>query len=57
MSYKSRVDKALDIIFSETPIEYVIDTYEAKGFVEVVGSAGGDILTYRVFDNGTLGQR
>lgn len=57
MSYKSRVDKALDVIFAETPIEYITDTYEARDFVEVVGKAGGDTLTYRVYDNGRLCER
>lgn len=57
MSKNTRVSKALDRIFEETPMEYTIEVYEARDFVEVVGRAGGDILTYRVYDNGRIGQR
>lgn len=51
---KSRVEKALDKIYAETPMEYHIEIYEGKDFVEVVGRAGGDTLTYRVYDNGSI---
>jgi hypothetical protein len=54
---KSRVEKALDRIFEETPMEYTIEVYEARDFVEVVGRAGGDVLTYRVYDSGAITAR
>ena len=53
----NRVSKALDVLFNGTPIEYVLETYEARDFVEVVGRAGGDTLTYRVYDDGRVYER
>lgn len=46
--------EALKIIFKDTPIEYIIDIRNGLNFVEVVGDAGGDVLTYRVYNDGTL---
>lgn len=54
---KNRIGKALDRIYAETPMEYHIEIYEARDFVEVVGRAGGDTLTYRVYDNGNICER
>lgn len=54
---KNRVDKALDKIYTETPMEYHLEINEARDFVEVVGRAGGDTLTYRVYDNGSIYER
>lgn len=32
-------------------LDYVMECREASDFVEVTGSTGGDIVTYRVYDN------
>lgn len=32
-------------------LDYVMKCREAPDFVEVTGSIGGDIVTYRVYDN------
>ena len=47
-------EKALNIIFEDTPIEYIIEIRNGRDFIEVVGNAGGDVLTYRVYNDGTL---
>lgn len=51
----ARVDRAQDIVLER--VEYIIDCYETPDFVEVVGNAGGDIVTYRVYDDGTVTAR
>lgn len=47
-------NQAIDIIYENTPIEYIIDIRNGCDFVEVVGDAGGDVLTYRVYKDGTI---
>ena len=53
MTYKEMVEK----IFEETPADYIIDSYRGSDFVEFVISAGGDIITYRMYDTGLLTER
>ena len=45
------------IVFERTPITQIIDIYEGSNFFEVTGRAGGDVLTFRVYDNGTVCER
>lgn len=35
-------------------LDYVMECREAPDSVEVTGSIGGDIVTYRVYDNGDV---
>ena len=46
---KERVNKAQDRALEN--LDYVMDCYEATDFVEVTGRMGGDVITYRVFDD------
>ena len=62
MTYKYRgkdirVQKILELIKEETPIDTVMDVFCSSEFVEVVGRAGGDVLTYRFYNNGTVTER
>ena len=38
-------------------LDYIIDCYPAPDFVEIVGRVGGDTVTYRVYDDGTMYER
>ena len=38
-------------------LEYIFETIPALGFVEVMGCVGGDIVTYRAYDDGSIYQR
>lgn len=49
-----RVEKALDIIYDCTPIELINDIFETPDFVEVRGSCGGDVLRFRVYNDGKV---
>lgn len=51
-----RVDKAQDIVL-ERGVDYITSYHETKDFVEVSGSIGGDHVTYRVYDDGTVTQK
>lgn len=53
--YSDRVEKAL--ITLDERVETIYNTYEAPNFVEVVGSIGGDTVTYRVYNDGTVTER
>lgn len=57
MSNKERLNKAYKILMEQTPVDYVLDTYTAPDFIEFVGSAGGDAVTYRVYNDGTIYER
>ena len=50
--------EALNILFEQTPIELIYDTYDTPEFFEFHGSAGGDSLCYRVYKkNGMVTSR
>lgn len=34
--------------------DYLLDTREAPDFVEIVGDIGGDVVTRRFYDDGTV---
>ena len=45
---KKAQDKALD------RLDYILETVSALDFVEVVGRVGGDVVTYRVYNDGSV---
>ena len=52
---KKRIKKAQDIALED--MDYILDVFPALGFVEVVGRMGGDTVTYRVYDDGSVYER
>ena len=50
-------DEALGIIMEDTPLEIILQVDETPDFYQFVGEVGGDVLTYRVYHNGTLVQK
>lgn len=38
-------------------LDYILDIYEAKDFVEICGKVGGDSISYRVYDDGRITER
>ena len=51
MKIPSKIKK---MVYDKTPIDKIIDYYETKDFIEVTGKAGGDTLTYRIYNDGTV---
>ena len=49
---KKRINKAQDIALED--MDYILDVFPAPDFVEVVGRMGGDTVTYRVYDDGSV---
>ena len=47
-------EKLKQLIFSSTPIDTIISTHELPNGIEVRGYAGGDSMTYRIYDNGMV---
>ena len=45
MTYKD----ALDILFDNTPTDYIMEHHETQDFFEFHCSCGGDACTYRVY--------
>lgn len=41
-------DKALEYL------DYILETVPALDFVEIVGHVGGDVVTYRVYNDGSV---
>lgn len=35
-------------------LDYILETVPASDFVEIVGRVGGDTVTYRVYDDGSV---
>ena len=40
---------ALDILFEETPTDYILEDYETPDFFQFTVSCGGDVVTYRIY--------
>ena len=55
VSDSPRAIKAQKIINGR--LDFILDVYEAIGFVDIMGKIGGDTVTYRVYDNGTVTER
>lgn len=53
----TREKKAKQRIQVEKGLDKVIEVIPTKEFVEVVGTKGGDILTFRLYNNGTITER
>ena len=49
---KERINRAQEKVLDN--LDYVMECHEAPDFVEVTGSMGGDVITYRVYDNGDI---
>lgn len=52
---KDRVSKAQDRALER--LDYILETIPALDFVEIVGRMGGDTVTYRVYDDGSMYER
>ena len=52
---EARVKKAMDIALEQ--LDYIMDYYAAPDFVEVTGRVGGDVVTYRIYDDGSVYER
>lgn len=52
---KKRIKKAEDRALES--LDYILETIPAPDFVEVVGRMGGDTITYRVYDDGSIYER
>ena len=52
---KKRINKAQDKALED--MDYILDVFPAPDFVEVVGRMGGDTVTYRVYDDGSVYER
>ena len=52
---KNRVRKAEDKALES--LDYILETIPTPDFVEIVGRMGGDTVTYRVYDDGSVYER
>ncbi len=52
---KKRIGKAQDIALER--LDYILETIPTPDFVEIVGRMGGDTVTYRVYDDGSMYER
>lgn len=52
---KKRIKKAEDRALES--LDYILETIPAPDFVEIVGRMGGDTITYRVYDDGSIYER
>jgi hypothetical protein len=54
-SNKQRIKRAQDRAMES--LDYIIDYFEMPDFVEVTGRMGGDVITYRIYDDGRMYER
>lgn len=52
-----KYDEIMTIIMNQTPLDKVINIAPFANYYEVVGSAGGDVLHYRIYKNGMITER
>lgn len=57
LTNKERISKAQDIVLAQTCVEFIEDYHWTPDFVEVIGNAGGDVLTFRVYNDGSIYER
>lgn len=38
-------------------LDYVLETHRTPDFIEVIGKMGGDVITYRIYKNGMVGEK
>lgn len=50
-------DEIITIIINQTPIDKIISVAHFDNYYEVLGSAGGDVLQYRIYNNGMITER
>ena len=49
---KKRIEKAQNKALES--LDYILETIPTPDFVEIVGRVGGDTVTYRVYDDGSV---
>lgn len=47
-----RIRKAQDTALER--LDYILETVPTPDFVEIVGRVGGDVVTYRVYNDGSV---
>lgn len=47
-----RVEKAQNKVLEH--LDYILETFPTLEFVEIVGRVGGDTVTYRVYNDGSI---
>ena len=52
---ETRVKKAMELALGR--LDYIIDHRTAPDFVEVTGKMGGDVITYRIYNDGSMYER
>ena len=52
---KKRIEKAQNKALES--LDYILETIPTPDFVEIVGRVGGDTVTYRVYDDGSVYER
>ena len=52
---ETRVKKAMDIALER--LDYIMDYEVTTDFVEIFGKIGGDVITYRIYDDGAVYER
>ena len=52
-----RAEKAIEKLKSEDGLERVLDVYESREYVEVIGRIAGDAVTFRVYNDGKVVER
>lgn len=57
MPSSERIAAARKVLFNNTPVETIMDTYDGGNYVQFVGMAGGDVLTYRIYADGLIGEK
>jgi hypothetical protein len=51
------IKKAKAILFDKTPIEVIISSTQTKDYIQFVGKVGGDVLTYRIYNDGRISEK
>ena len=52
---ETRVKRALELALER--LDYIMDYYTAPDFMEVTGRMGGDVVTYRIYNDGSMYER
>ena len=52
---KARIEKAQKMALNS--LDYILETFPAPDFVKIVGRIGGNTVTYRIYNDGSMYER
>lgn len=57
MDTNKRYEKAKERLFNNTPADRILESVIMPEYVDFIVTCGGDACTYRIYDDGRIGEK